>query len=224
MTSNVDTKNFSSYADKNSDGFNDLDQLAQDTNIVKVERDEVSSLEKVVLNSGPFAFNFTSYLNDTVKDCLFVNSQPIKNQNFPVNISSSGYFDVHIDLKSDYMLFPASMAVTLDAQLYVRNTDGTRRSIQDKDCLVPIDMLQPVKNVRPILDSKPVLEGGKQIDQRNLGRVLKLINETTERSAQLRRINYSRSFFEPEKTSDNSANKTHSHQWILDTKTSKKVI
>ena len=62
MTSNVGTKNFSSYADKNSDGFNDLDQLAQDTNIVKVERDEVSSLEKVVLNSGPFAFDSTSYL------------------------------------------------------------------------------------------------------------------------------------------------------------------
>ena len=97
MTSNVSTKNFSSYADNNSEGFNDLDQLAQDTNIVKVERDEVSSLEKVVLNSGPFAFNFASYLNDTVKDCLFVNSHPIKNQNFPVNISSSGYFDVHID-------------------------------------------------------------------------------------------------------------------------------
>ena len=77
MTSNVGTKNFSSYADNNSEGFNDLDQLAQDTNIVKVERDEVSSLEKVVLNSGPFAFNFTSYINDTVKDCLFVNSPSI---------------------------------------------------------------------------------------------------------------------------------------------------
>ena len=177
---------------------------------------EISSLEKVVLNSGPFAFNSTSYLNDTVKDCLFVNSHPIKNQNFPVNISSSGYFDVHIDLKSDYMLFPASMAVTLDVQLYVRNTDGSRRSIEDKDCLVPIDMLQPVKNVRPILDSKSVIEGGRQIDQRNLGRVLKLINETTEQSARLRRINYSRSFFEPEKTVDNKANTTHSHKWVTE--------
>ena len=164
MTSNIDTKNFSSYADKNGDGFNDLDDLAQDTNIVKIERDEASSLEKVVLNSGPFAFNSTTYLNDTVKDCLFVNSHSIKNQNFPVNVSSNGYFDVHIDLKSDYMLFPASMSVTLDVQMYVRGSDGNRRAIEDKDLLVPIDMLQPVKNVRPIFDSKLTIQPGKQID------------------------------------------------------------
>ena len=216
MTSNIDTKNFSSYADKNGDGFNDLDDLAQDTNIVKIERDEASSLEKVVLNSGPFAFNSTTYLNDTVKDCLFVNSHSIKNQNFPVNVSSNGYFDVHIDLKSDYMLFPASMSVTLDVQLYVRGSDGNRRAIEDKDLLVPVDMLQPVKNVRPIFDSKSTIQPGKQIDQRNLGRVLKLLTESTDRLARLRRINYSRSFFETEKTADNIANKTHSHKWVTE--------
>ena len=214
MSSSIDSKNFSSYADKNGDGFNDLDELAQDSNIVKIEKDEVSSLEKVVLNNGPFAFNSTSYLNDTVKDCLFVNSHPIKNQNFPVNISSNGYFDVHIDLKSDYMLFPASLSVTLDVQLYVRGSDGNRRVIQDADLLVPVDMLQPVKNIRPVFDSKSTIQPGKQIDQRNLGRVLRLLTETTEKSARLRRINYSRSFFEQEKTVDNIGSKTHSHKWV----------
>ena len=218
MTSHVETKNFSSFGDKNSDayGLNDLDQLAQDTNIVKVERDEVSSLEKVVLNNGPFQFNSASYLNDTVKDCLYVNSQPIKNQNFPVNIPSNGYFDVHIDLKSDYMFFPASLSVTLDVQLYVRETDGTRRAIKDSDKLVPVDSLQPVKNVRPVFDSKSAIQPGKQLDQRNLGRVLRLLTETTEKWARLRRIKYSRSFFEKEKTSDNRANKTHSHKWVTE--------
>ena len=218
MTSHVETKNFSSFGDKNSDayGLNDLDQLAQDTNIVKVERDEISSLEKVVLNNGPFQFNSASYLNDTVKDCLYVNSQPVKNQNFPVNIPSNGHFDVHIDLKSDYMFFPASLSVTLDVKLYVRETDGTRRAIKDSDKLVPLDILQPVKNVRPVFDSRSAIQPGKQLDQRHLGRVIRLLTETTDHYAESRRINYSRSFFEKEKTSDNRSNKTHSHKWVTE--------
>ena len=42
MTSHIDTKNFSAFYDKNSSSYdgNDLEQLAQDTNIVKVSRDE----------------------------------------------------------------------------------------------------------------------------------------------------------------------------------------
>ena len=56
MTSRIETSNYSSYYDKNSDSyaFNDLDQLAQDTNIIKVSRDEASSLDAVVLSNGPF--------------------------------------------------------------------------------------------------------------------------------------------------------------------------
>ena len=86
MTSDVRTKNCSSFADKNNDpyAFNNLAQLAQETNIVKIERDDVSSLKKVVLNNGPFQCNSSSYLNDIVKYSLVVNSQPIKSQNFPV--------------------------------------------------------------------------------------------------------------------------------------------
>ena len=75
------------------------------------------------------------------------------------------------------------MSVTLDVQLYVRGSDGNRRAIEDKDLLVPVDMLQPVKNVRPIFDSKSTIQPGKQIDQRNLGRVLKLLTESTDRLA-----------------------------------------
>ena len=89
MTSNIETTNFSAFYDRNSDSLagNDLEQLAQDTNIVKITRDETSSLESVVLNNGPFQFNSPTYLNDTIKDCLFVNSRQIKNQNFPLNVT-----------------------------------------------------------------------------------------------------------------------------------------
>ena len=216
MTSNVETTNFSAFYDKNSDSLagNDLEQLAQDTNIVQITRDETSSLESVVLNNGPFQFNSPTYLNDTIKDCLFVNSRQIKNQNFPLNVTSSGYFDIHFDLKSDYFFYPNSLSVMVDAQLYVRGSDGRRRSIQDRDLLVPIDTLQPVKNIRPTFDSKSTLRPGKLLDQKNLGRVLRLLTETTDPEAKKRRENYSRSFFEPEKTQDNRTNKTHSHKWV----------
>ena len=216
MTSHTDTKNFSAFFDKNSSSYNgnDLEQLAQDTNIVKVTRDEASSLEAVVLNNGPFQFNSPTYLNDTIKDCLFINSKPVKNQNFPVNVTSSGYFDIHFDLKSDYFFYPASLAVTVDAQLYVRGSDGKRRKIEDRDLLVPIDMLQPVKNVRPVFDCKSTIQPGKQLDQRNFGRVLKLLTETIDPLAADRRKNSNRSFFETEKTADNREKKTHSHYWV----------
>ena len=76
MTSRIETSNYSSYYDKNSDSyaFNDLDQLAQDTNIIKVSRDEASSLDAVVLSNGPFQFNSPTYINDTIKDVLIKNS------------------------------------------------------------------------------------------------------------------------------------------------------
>ena len=170
----------------------------------------------MVLNNGPFQFNSQTYLNDTIKDCLFVNSKPVKNQNFPVNVSSSGFFDIHFDLKSDYFFYPASLAVTIDAQLFVRNSDGQRRAIEDRDLLVPIDMLQPVKNIRPFFDSKSTIQAGKQLDQRNLGRVLKLLTESIDPLAGERRQNYSRAFFETEKTMDNRASKTHSHYWTTE--------
>ena len=216
MTSNIETTNFSAFYDKNSDSLagNDLEQLAQDTNIVKITRDETSSLESVVLNNGPFQFNSPTYLNDTIKDCLFVNSRQIKNQNFPLNVTSSGYFNIHFDLKSDYFFYPNSLSVMVDAQLYVRSSDGTRRPIEDRDLLTPVDTLQPVKNIRPTFDSKSTLPSGKLLDQKNLGRVLRLLTETTDPEAQKRRENYSRSFFEPEKTHDNRTNKTHSHHWV----------
>ena len=225
MTSNIETTNFSAFYDKNSDSLagNDLEQLAADTNIVKITRDETSGLESVVLNNGPFQFNSPTYLNDTIKDCLFVNSRQIKNQNFPINVTSSGYFDIHIDLKSDYFLYPNSLAVMIDAQLFVRGSDGTRRSIEDRDCLVPVDGLQPVKNIRPYFDTKSTIQPGKLLDQKSLGRVLRLLTETTDIEARKRREIYSRSFFELEKTRDNRANKTHSHYWAKngDTKEAK---
>ena len=216
MTSNIETKNFSAFYDKNSDSLagNDLEQLAADTNIVKITRDETSSLESVVLNNGPFQFNSPTYLNDTIKDCLFVNSKQLKNQNFPINVTSSGFFDIHFDLKSDYFFYPNSLSVMVDAQLFVRGSDGTRRAVEDRDCLVPVDTLQPVKNIRPTFDSKSTIQPGKLLDQKNLGRVLRLLTETTDPGARKRRENYSRSFFEPERTRDNRANKTHSHRWV----------
>ena len=50
---------FSSVNDANASGqnFNDLDQLAAHSNILSVERDSVSSLEKVVVGNGPFEFS-----------------------------------------------------------------------------------------------------------------------------------------------------------------------
>ena len=107
----------------------------------------------------------------------------------------------------------------MDAQLYVRGSDGKngkRRNIEDCDLLIPVDILQPVRNVRPIFDSKSTIQPGKQIDQRPLGHVLRSITETEEQSARLRRINYSRSLFEKEKTSDNRMFKTHSHHWATE--------
>ena len=77
MTSNVKSTNFSSFYDKYSDSLagNDLDQLDQDTNIVKITCDETSSLESIVLNNGPFQFNSQTYLNDTIK-IYFSNLDP----------------------------------------------------------------------------------------------------------------------------------------------------
>ena len=77
-------------------------------------------------------------------------------------------------------------------------------------------MLQPVKNIRPFFDSKSTIQPGKQLDQRNLGRMLKLLTESIDLLADKRRQNYSRAFFESEKTLDNRGNKTHSHYWATE--------
>ena len=52
---------------------------------------------------------------------------------------------------------------------------GIEELFKDADLLVPVDMLQPVKNIRPVFDSKSTIQPGKQIDQRNLDRVLRLL-------------------------------------------------
>ena len=224
MTSNTETAGFSSAYDTsgNTYSFNDLEQLAKDTNILQISKDETSGLEKICLINGCFEYNSETYLNDTIKDCLIHYTAPIKNQNFPVTVSNSNYFDIHFDLKSDYFFFPASLQVTIDAKLYVRNANGSRRAIQDADCLVPIDSLQPVKNIRPYFENNCTIPTGKPIDQRNLSRVMKILTETTDKLASKRREKYSRSFFEMEKTNDNKEHKTHSHVWKE--VSSKKVI
>ena len=226
MTSNIETNNFSSYYDTNADAysFNDQEQLVKNTDILKVDRDETSGLEKVVLSNGCFQYNNETFLNDTIKDCLRYHSAPIRNQPFPVTVSSSGYFDIFHNVKSDFFLYPPSLVVTIDAQLYVINTNGEKRAIKDSDCLVPIDGLQPVKNVRPMFEGKGTIQQGKQIDQRSLSRVMKLLTESMDPLAAKRRQNYSRSFFEQETTANNKAYKTKSHIWKAAKSGEKKTV
>ena len=226
MNSNTETNNFSSYYDTSADAysFNDQEQLVKNTDIIKVVRDETSGLEKVVLSNGCFQYNSETFLNDTIKDYLIYSSAPIRNQQLPVTVSSSGYFDITHNTKSDYFLWPPSFEVTINAQLFVVKANGTRRPITDADCLVPVDGLQPVKNVRPHFEGQGTIQQGKQIDQRSFSRVMKILTETMDPLAAKRRENYSRSFFEPETTDNNKNYKTKSHSWKVVSPATKKTL
>ena len=147
MSSSVDQESFSSTHDAsgNAYSFNDLDQLLSNSSILDVTKDSASSLEKVVLSDGPFEFNCPSYINDSVRDYLVKHTNTVNNQAFPVTVSNSGQFNISIDLKNEYFLFPSSVQLTVELQLYVKKTNGTRRSIVATDLLCPLDSLQPIK-------------------------------------------------------------------------------
>ena len=137
----------------------------------------------------------------------------LTNTPFPVRLSSGGSLDLRISTKSDYFIIQNSFDIVLKAKLLVRNSDGSTRNVQESDCLVPNDSLMPVKNVRPFFDGKPTIPDGKAINQRHFNRVLSLITEEENRDAKNRRIRYSRTYYEYEKTLDNRGAKTHSHIW-----------
>ena len=105
MNTNVEVTNRSSFHDKKRDSFAgmDLEELAQDTNILKIMLDEMSSLKKVGLNNDQFQCNITTYLNDAIKDFLFANSRTTQNQIFPPNANNNGYLDIHCEIKSDIL-------------------------------------------------------------------------------------------------------------------------
>ena len=141
------TEVFSSTYDSNgsSYSFNDLDQLSSNSNVLDVSKDPNSSLEKVVLSDGPFQFNTHSYINDSIRDYLIKHTETLHNQQFPVTVSSSGQFNISVDLKNEYFLFPSSVNLTVVLQLYVRKSDGKKRAITAVDCLCPLDGLNPIK-------------------------------------------------------------------------------
>ena len=205
---------FSSTYDANGNAysFNDLDQLASNSNILGVEHDPNTSLEKVVLSDGPFEFSNQSYINDTVKDYIQQETRALNNQNFPVTVSNSMKFDMQVDLKNDYFLFPASMQLTCQFQLYVKTSTG-RRAIRAYDKLCPLDGLMPVKNIMPCLDDQCTIPNHKTIDQRSLSRIMTILSETVNVEAAERRIRFSRNYFEGETKARNAAGTTGSHKW-----------
>ena len=99
MSSNIETEAFSSTHDAsgNAYSFNDLDQLSNNSNILDVTKDPNSSLEKVVLSDGPFEFNCSSYINDSIRDYLVKHTNTINNQAFPVTVPNSGQSNELID-------------------------------------------------------------------------------------------------------------------------------
>ena len=205
---------FSSTYDANGSAysFNDLDQLASNSNILDVEHDPNTSLEKVVLSDGPFEFSNQSYINDTVKDYIQQETRALNNQNFPVTVSNSMKFDMQVDLKNGYFLFPASMQLTCQFKLYVKTKSG-RRPIRAYDKLCPLDGLMPVKNISPCLDDQCTIPNNKTIDQRSLSRIMTILSETTNVEAAERRIRFSRNYFEGETVTQNGAAQTRSHKW-----------
>ena len=205
---------FSSTYDANGNAysFNDLDQLASNSNILDVEHDPNTSLEKVVLSDGPFEFSNHSYINDTVKDYIQQETRALNNQNFPITVSNSMKFDMQVDLKNDYFLFPASMQLTCQFQLHVRTKSG-RREIRAYDRLCPLDGLMPVKNIMPCLDDQCTIPNHKTVDQRSLSRIMTILSETTNVEAAERRIKFSRNYFEGETLKQNAQAQTRSHKW-----------
>ena len=171
------TEVFSSTYDSNgsSYSFNDLDQLSSNSNVLDVSKDPNSSLEKVVLSDGPFQFNTHSYINDSIRDYLIKHTETLHNQQFPVTVSSSGQFNINVDLKNEYLLFPSSVNLTVVLQLYVRKSDGKKRAITAVDCLCPLDGLNPIKNVKPCFDNHCTISNNKVIDQRGFARIMQIL-------------------------------------------------
>ena len=205
---------FSSVNDANASGqnFNDLDQLAAHSNILSVERDSVSSLEKVVVGDGPFEFSTYSYINDTIKDYITVETRALNNQQFPVNVSNSTKFDCVVDIKNEYFLFPASLSLTCEFELSVVNAKGEKRAILDYDRLVALDGCMPVKNIYPCLDDQCTVMQNKTIDQRAFSRIITTLSQTLDAQAVNRRKKH-RLYFEGETVTNNKLGKTRSHKW-----------
>lgn len=211
---NFGGEGFSSTRDVSGDSysFNDLDQLSANSKILDVSKDTNSDLEKLVLKDGAFEFSSQSYINDSVRDILVHHTDTLSNQQFPITVSRCGQFNAIIDLKNEYFLFPSSLEITVELQLYV-STNGVRRAIAPTDLVCPLDALNPIRNVRACFDSFCTVSGNKHCDQRSFARVMQLITQTTDRQAVSRRIKYARCYFEGESTADNNDSKSHSHKW-----------
>ena len=132
--------NISAYNDENGSYYqgNSLPQLNKDTTVIDVQKDPLSGVKAVVLTKGPFEYQQTSLINNTLKDYRKVCTSSLTNASVPSIVQPGSKYDIRINLAGDYFFLPNSLEVVLTAKLQVKENSGTLRNINASDCLTPV--------------------------------------------------------------------------------------
>ena len=210
--------NISAYNDDNGSYYqgNSLPQLNKDTTVIDVQKDPLSGVKAVVLTKGPFEYQQTSLINNTLKDYRKVCTSSLTNAALPSIVQAGSKYDIRINLAGDYFFLPNSLEVVLTAKLQVKENSGSLRKIKASDCLTPVDGLCFVKNIRPQFDNLNTIPPSKELNQRLYRRVIDVITKSNDSENLKLSIENDMLYFESQSLEDNVAGKMHSHKYTSD--------
>ena len=210
--------NISAYNDENGSYYqgNSLPQLNKDTTVIDVQKDPLSGVKAVVLTKGPFEYQQTSLINNTLKDYRKVCTSSLTNASVPSIVQPGSKYDIRINLAGDYFFLPNSLEVVLTAKLQVKENSGTLRNIKASDCLTPVDGLCFVKNIRPQFDNLNTIPPSKELNQRLYRRVIDVITKSNDEESLKLSIENDMLYFENQSLEDNKTGKMHSHKYTQD--------